>query len=302
MSGSSQPSMARVLTNSTRMARGLTNDDSCPCCQHGREEIVSEIVKAREDYGGNGLAIIFGNIEQGLPWDLAFVAICWFIWLARNKAMFEGDREWIVAKEAMLRFHLVEARYILNRNPPIGTLRYDELLVRWEKPPPGYVKINVDGIARGTSRASATSSVCGDSNGDWCFGFTQQLGMGITIRVDLYASWKGVQLAWEKGYKKVIIEADSLLAKQKLEQHGGATNLLLVLCRGCIELLNRNSDCELRHVFREANSCVDVMASSFYHLEPGLHFFEEPSDGVRTTLREDLLGMCKPRASRLFST
>ncbi|GLT44686.1 hypothetical protein SLA2020_185710 [Shorea laevis] len=30
----------RVLINSSRMARGLTNDDSCPRCQHGREDIL----------------------------------------------------------------------------------------------------------------------------------------------------------------------------------------------------------------------------------------------------------------------
>ncbi|GLT78653.1 hypothetical protein SLA2020_501810 [Shorea laevis] len=313
----------RVLTNSSRMARGLTNDDSCPRCQHGREDVLHCFRDCegsrrlwRKWIGDNlwqrwqqmnhaewinhNLSRTNVKIEQGLPWDVAFAAICWFIWLARNKAVFEGDREWIVAKEGMLRFHLAKAGYFLNRNPPTGTLRYEQL-VGWEKPPPGYVKINVDGSARGTPGASAAGGVCRDSNGDWCFGFTQQLGMGIAIRAELYALWKGLQLAWEKGYKKVIIETDSLLAKQKLEQHGGVANSLSMLCRGCTELLNRNWDCKLRHVFREANSCADVMASSFYHLEPRLHFFEEPPDEVKTTLREDLLGVCKPRASRLFS-
>ncbi|GLT67725.1 hypothetical protein SLA2020_400120 [Shorea laevis] len=310
----------RVLTNSSRMARGLTTDDLCPRCQNGSEDILhcfrdcpsSRRVWSRwisdtlwqQWQGMDQIEWIHHNLSRGnvliehnLPWSSAFPAICWYIWLARNKAVFEGDKDWIISKEHQLRYHLMEATLGLKKH--IRTPRFEQL-IGWERPPSGFVKINVDGSTRGTPGESAAGGLCRDSNGDWIFGFTQHLGMGYAIRAELFAIWKGLTLAWEKGYRKVIIETDSLLAKQKLQSLGSA-NALYPLCRDCIELINRNWVCELRHVFREANSCADSMASSFYHLAKGFYFFEEPPDIVRDNIRNDSLGVCKPRASRLFS-
>ncbi|GKV37090.1 hypothetical protein SLEP1_g45158 [Rubroshorea leprosula] len=105
------------------------------------------------------------KIEHGLSWDAAFAAICCFIWLARKKVIFEGDNEWITAKEAMLRFHLADAAFYSRNNSLAGTMRREQF-IGWKRPPTGYIKINVDGLAKGAPGYSTTGGLCRDSTAE----------------------------------------------------------------------------------------------------------------------------------------
>ena len=52
----------------------------------------------------------------------------------------------------------------------------------------------------------------------WIFGFVLQLGRDHILNAELYAILTGLKLAWSQGYRKVIVESDSLLAVNKINQ------------------------------------------------------------------------------------
>ncbi|GKV09776.1 hypothetical protein SLEP1_g21225 [Rubroshorea leprosula] len=308
----------RVLTNSSRFARGIAQNDTCPrCYTHGEDILhlfrdcpVSKRIWKRWINDSlwlrwqqmNHLTWIKHNlsctnvtIEFDLEWGVAFAIVCWYLWLGRNKAAFDDDLTWTSNKESMLKNHFIEAACLLKQHH--ASLRR-EFQVGWDPPPSGFVKLNVDGSARGSPGPSTAGGCCRDASGNWLFGFNQQLGDGHAIRAELFALWKGMELAWNMGFRHIIVETDSLLAVQKLQSSSTTITSLTYWVQRCKSLMERNWTCVIRHVFREQNVCADAMASQFYHLRGSFLYFEQPPDVVRSLLQEDNLGVCRPRATR----
>ncbi|XVE96395.1 hypothetical protein REPUB_Repub02eG0217900 [Reevesia pubescens] len=76
--------------------------------------------------------------------------------------------------------------------------------------------MNVDGAASSNPGSLAAGEVCRDSNGRWLFGFTRKLGWCCIAKAQIYAIFTGLQLAWDHGCRRLILESDSLLAVQKI--------------------------------------------------------------------------------------
>ncbi|KZV47102.1 ribonuclease H protein-like, partial [Dorcoceras hygrometricum] len=47
------------------------------------------------------------------------------------------------------------------------------------------------------------------SMGDWIVGFTHNIGRCSIEEAELWAVYKGLQVAWETGLKKIQLEVDS---------------------------------------------------------------------------------------------
>ncbi|KAJ1424457.1 Ribonuclease H-like superfamily [Sesbania bispinosa] len=82
----------------------------------------------------------------------------------------------------------------------------------WTIPTGDFVKLNVDGSFLIESRSMATRGVVRDSNGTWLSGFSIKDGQGTVLQAELNVILKGLSLAWEKGWTKVICESDSVEA------------------------------------------------------------------------------------------
>ncbi|GLT63422.1 hypothetical protein SLA2020_359880 [Shorea laevis] len=276
----------RVLTNSTRFARGMAQNDICPRCCNDQEDILHLFRDCPASKGiwemwindglwyrwqqmdrltwiSHNLSRSNVKVEYGLEWGVAFAIVCWYIWLGWNKAAFNDDLTWTSGRASMLTTHFMEAASLLKQNHIRPS---SECLVGWDPPPSGFVKLNVDGSARGSPGPSAVGGCCRDTSGNWLFGFNQQLGDGHAIRAALFALWKGMELTWNKGYRQVIVETDSLLAIQKLQNSSTETTSLSYWVQKCKSFLERDWFCVVRHVFREKNYCANAMASQFYHL------------------------------------
>ncbi|KAA3479180.1 reverse transcriptase [Gossypium australe] len=63
--------------------------------------------------------------------------------------------------------------------------------IKWKAPSHGWVKINSDGATTERGNWSSAGGVLSDSHGNWL------------------AILHGLEIAWRKGYTKVIIESDN---------------------------------------------------------------------------------------------
>ena len=75
----------------------------------------------------------------------------------------------------------------------------------WQPPPANRIKLNVDGSTRGSPGASAIGGLGRAETGNWIFGFAGKIEDGFAITAEIKAIIHGLQIAWEKGYRDVIV-------------------------------------------------------------------------------------------------
>ncbi|EOY16798.1 Uncharacterized protein TCM_035679 [Theobroma cacao] len=179
------------------------------------------------------------DILAGIPWSIIFMYSLWLICLGFLR------REHDAVKK--------------------------EILISWELPKHLYVKLNVDGSARGQPEMATVGGVITDEVGNWLLGFNYKIGISCSLQVELWALYWGLTLCWDKGFRKVQVESDSLLAVQKISNQSLQPKQNAGLLKCIRELFQRSWDCTLTHIHREANQCANWMATHHENLPLGLH-------------------------------
>ncbi|KAJ1376166.1 Ribonuclease H domain [Sesbania bispinosa] len=190
--------------------------------------------------------------------EILFLATIWWIWLWRNKEVFDTDR-WEI--EFIIR------QILLMKSEVTSTLQSDPMQNFknwWSAPPPAnFVKLNIDGGFRLSEDTMSVGGVLRDSTGNWCGGFAGNAGAGDVLLAELLALKIGLDFAWNIGYRRILCESDSLevvhlLSCQILPTSAPHQNTL----RETNDLLNRNWDVNIKHIMREANLVADNLAKT----------------------------------------
>ncbi|KAF3785382.1 putative ribonuclease H protein [Nymphaea thermarum] len=101
--------------------------------------------------------------------------------------------------------------FIKPYGPTSLSQRKVQTFIAWMSPPLGFVKLNVDAAARTNPGDLAAGGSFHNDNGKWSFGFTCRAGYGHIPKAEIVVIFNGLKLAWERGFRKVIVESDSLL-------------------------------------------------------------------------------------------
>ena len=96
--------------------------------------------------------------------------------------------------------------------------------------------------------------------GNWIISFTKNLGICSTYVAELWGIVKGLQLAWQKGFRNMILEVDlgNLISKLQDRKKNEAE---LSLYLQCLSLLERSWQVKLKHTPREGNNAANWMAN-----------------------------------------
>ena len=73
------------------------------------------------------------------------------------------------------------------------------------------------------------------------------------------------------------------------------SNVFYALVVAVRDLLSRSWQVSLSHIFREANSAADFMASMAHSIPYGLQVFDSPPVGIYSIILQDIFGVAKPR-------
>lgn len=307
----------KLLTNMSRRAKGMTHSDLCPRCSGGAEDI-THLLRDCPDSKQIWAPWIPGNLRQRwqelsredwidanitckmkipnyrLDWAATFTILCWHIWTSRNQVVFERRTRTTADHLRIIKIMLQEAEMLIESKNQLRLRQ--EIMIGWSEPPTEWVKVNVDGSALGNPGQSAAGGLCHDKDGNWLFGFNIKMGNGSAYQAEVFAIWQGLQLAWDRGFERVIIESDSAMAIHQIMKPIEQASHWDPIVQKCKDLLARNWECVLKKIYREGNTCADVMASSFYHLNNGLHVFDNPPPEVAFSLLGDRMGIVRPRA------
>ncbi|XVF06929.1 hypothetical protein REPUB_Repub06bG0093400 [Reevesia pubescens] len=155
--------------------------------------------------------------------------------------------------------------------------------------------MNVDGSARGHPGSAASGGVIRNAHGDWLGGFTHRVGISYILTAELWAIFHGLQLCWDRGYRKIELESDSLVAIQKLGIKTSLSDPHIHIIDAIKEFQQHDWICNIKHVHREANHYADWMATHFDNLSLGLHIFSSPPIGISHCFLADMSSLAWPR-------
>lgn len=119
------------------------------------------------------------------------------------------------------------------------------------------------------------------------------------ILTELWDLYQGLILAWNRGIKSLLVEADSLCMTQLWENQDDTLNALSPLVKSIKALLAQNWQVFVHNIDRKTNIAADFLATLALSLPLGLRILPISPPGVKVWLRSDSLGTAFPRVVKL---
>ena len=144
---------------------------------------------------------------MGIPWNILFPIGVWNLWLHRNNYVFRTGK----LEQSYFKKSIKDSAefFSVGRNVKMPKAKI-VVEVGWEKPPMGWVKLNTDGSAIGSTGRASGGGVIRNHEGQWLKGYARPLGSSNSCMVELWALRDGLLLAKEMGLNNLIIEMDAL--------------------------------------------------------------------------------------------
>lgn len=123
---------------------------------------------------------------------------------------------------------------------------------------------------------ATAAGVIRDSDGQWVGGFVHNIGHCTVPKAELWGILGGLSLAWDRGFRKVILESDSQLVVNMLSKPIATCHPLSSLVLQYNGFLRWNWSIQIHHVFREANFVADSLATFAFSFPIGFHVLFDP--------------------------
>ncbi|XP_058111297.1 uncharacterized protein LOC131254326 [Magnolia sinica] len=162
--------------------------------------------------------------------------IFWEIWLARNTDRMDGVAvsalkviskvtRWIHVLAPLLSLQPSVRRTSAKALDSLGLLGNVIIprhvaMIKWTRPPPGWIKVNVDGSALGNPGSSRGGGVGRSGDRNFLFAFFSGYGFGSNGRVETKAIWARLSLCRDLGFNKVELVSDSKVVVDSLNRQG----------------------------------------------------------------------------------
>ncbi|KAH9770878.1 putative ribonuclease H protein [Citrus sinensis] len=229
-----------------------------------------------------------GINEVGDECACLFGVAIWKIWFWRNQFLFSQKSpccNHVVAEIKSWAQDIQNARSTLSFGQSNKIIKD----VRWQAPPESFFKLNTDGSRLKNGLASAGGLVR-DCSRKWQFGFGMNIGFGSVTIAELWGLFQGLNIAWDRGIRYLIVEVDRQCVSQLISSTRLMPNAHFSLITAIKELMNRQWLITIKHIYREANFAADSMAKLAGSLPLGLHVFENPPEGLGYWLCNDIYG------------
>ncbi|CAN1264564.1 Putative ribonuclease H protein At1g65750 [Linum perenne] len=167
--------------------------------------------------------------------------------------------------------------------------------VAWDPGPPDWVVLNTDGSVMLTTGNAAAGGLLRTNLGRCIGAFSTNLGRCSITRAELRGIIGGLNLAWDAGARRVMVQVDSRAAVNLISkagnpchQHAGEVTLIH-------QLLNREWEVMISHIYREGNQAADYLADIGHGLPTGTHSINVMDSTLCYFLRRDCMGISEPR-------
>ncbi|CAN1291551.1 Putative ribonuclease H protein At1g65750 [Linum perenne] len=191
-----------------------------------------------------------------------FGVICWYLWRARNDRIFSGKEVTAAEVAACSTCWQAAITADLNRNSKMLESRpeREKADVVWDPGPAGWMTLDSDASADRRRGKATIGGLLQDCNGRCIFAYSMNLGACSITRTEMRGAIKGLTRAWEAGYRRIIVQIDSRAAIALLKGEGDQTHQHGMESAQFQELLRRDWQVLLKHIYREGNHAADYLA------------------------------------------
>ena len=133
-------------------------------------------------------------------------------------------------------------------------------LISWIRPPPGVVKLTVDGCSRGNPGMAASGGILRDSWGELLGTFGSFLGYRPILYIELMAVHESLELAAHLGHSILQVESDSATIGAWIRSDCQVSWDYIYLLRR-VRSMASSTNILVRRVFWEATSATDFPAN-----------------------------------------
>ena len=167
--------------------------------------------------------------------------------------------------------------------------------VRWEKPDPGWFKVNTDKSLSGSIGTTAGGGLIRDEFGNWVIGFSRKIGRTDSFVVELWALRYGLQLCCQLNACAILIELDAKSLVDALNNSSYCNPVISPPLDDCKLLIDQTPQVCIKHTYQEANKCADRLANLglFQYVDFLVHY-DPPVELIRL-IEADSLGSCRNR-------
>ncbi|CAN1808178.1 Meiotic recombination protein DMC1 homolog [Linum perenne] len=123
------------------------------------------------------------------------------------------------------------------------------------------IPINSDGSVNPISRQASARGLIRDAEGRCLLVFTINLGTCSITRAEMSEAITGLELAWDKGFRKVVLQLDSLAVISLLTSEDDTDHQHHIETIRFRELKNRDLEVVVQHTYSEENCSADFLAS-----------------------------------------
>ncbi|KAJ1390067.1 Ribonuclease H domain [Sesbania bispinosa] len=238
----------------------------------------------------NGFSWKLGVGEVSLwfyPW-LNNTPLCNQQWCWRNAKVIGGDNRDISSAIQKISHLILDWQYLLGDDVTIQS-RPKEIV--WNPPPDGFIKFNADGSCCSTNSHLGIGGVARDSRADWVFGISGNVGVGSILKAELLAIYYGLSSLWDRGFRRVVCESDSLEAVKFITHHRiSPFHRYDGILAKILNLLRKDWVVQINHIYREANFGADLLAKMGVDQVDVLRFWDSPLAAASLILLSDRSG------------
>uniref|UniRef100_A0A6N2L8Y9 RNase H type-1 domain-containing protein n=1 Tax=Salix viminalis TaxID=40686 RepID=A0A6N2L8Y9_SALVM len=147
-------------------------------------------------------------------------------------------------------------------------------MASWTPLPPHNIKSHISNLAIHSEYDSIDEVVLSDDS-------------------ELWAIYVELQLTWEKGFRKVILESDSKVVVGIINEDNMKVDRNYNLVMQIKDMLGRDWEVRTIHIYREANCVADWLTNfglTLYLIDRGSDIITDPSAEIYILLYYDLIG------------
>ncbi|KAK8486596.1 hypothetical protein V6N11_068290 [Hibiscus sabdariffa] len=201
------------------------------------------------------LTNVLSTAKNRRIWIIFFVDL---LWKERCSTIFEPERshrEDLLLRGNRLLDECQHAFATTSRSQLPGLVTQ-----RWSRPPPGWIKANVDASVLSTAGSASLGGVFRNEDGSWHYGFTRNIGHCSVLFAELWALHDCLSKAWSLNFRRLVIETDCMEVIRILK-HSSNTRI----GNNLIELIRNWTRKEwqlvIRHVSRNLNHVANRVAA-----------------------------------------
>ncbi|CAN1257225.1 Putative ribonuclease H protein At1g65750, partial [Linum perenne] len=279
----------KLLTNLERKRRHMSQDSSCPRCGHSEESILHILrdcpfaVQVWDSLGFHHREAIRHSTCMdewmrrllGHDRSLDLGVMCWYLWKSRNDRVFNNNSQ-------------TSPRELSNQILSWADTIRRTITVDW-------MVLNTDGSVLKESGSAAAGGLIRDALGRCLAAFSVNLGRCSITRAKLRGLIAGLDLSWDRGWRKVAVQCDSRVAIALLSNEADPYHHHSGEVRAFRNLMLRDWEVTLNHIFHEGNQAADFLAGVGHNFPPGFHLFPISDCNLGYFVRRDSMGISEPR-------